>query len=56
MKSLALSNIRLAITRLLWNFDLEAQPDNIDPHEFKEFGLWEHQPLNIRLTSVDRTA
>jgi hypothetical protein len=54
-KSLANSNVRLAITRLLWNFDLESQPDNIDPHDFKEFGLWEHYPLNIKLTSVNHT-
>ncbi|KAJ6009297.1 hypothetical protein N7522_004313 [Penicillium canescens] len=53
-QNLAMSNMCLTLARLLWNFDLESQPDNIDPHESKEYGLWEHRPLNIKLTGVRR--
>lgn len=56
MNSLANSNVRLVIARLLWNFDLESQPDNVDPNDTKEFGVREHLPLSIRLTSVNRAA
>lgn len=45
--------MRLIMTRILWNFDLEAQPDNIDPHETTEFGVWQGQiPQNVRLTDI----
>jgi hypothetical protein len=45
--------MRLIITRLLWNFDLEAQPDNTDPHEMKEFGVWQGLvPLNLKVHDV----
>lgn len=51
--SLAYLNMRLIMTRILWNFDLEAQPDNIDPHETTEFGVWQGQiPQNVRLTDI----
>lgn len=42
--------MRLIITRLLWNFDLEARPDNVDPHEMEEYGVWQGLvPLNLKL-------
>lgn len=45
--------MRLIVARLIWNFDFEAQPDNVDPHELKEFGVWQGQvPLNVRITDV----
>ncbi|KAJ5354081.1 hypothetical protein N7541_006645 [Penicillium brevicompactum] len=48
--NLAYLNMRLIITRLLWNFDLEARPDNVDPHEMKEYGVWQGLvPLNLKL-------
>ncbi|KAJ6109657.1 hypothetical protein N7486_001892 [Penicillium sp. IBT 16267x] len=48
--NLAYLNMRLIVTRLLWNFDFEAQPDNIDPHELKEFGVWQGQvPLYLKI-------
>lgn len=46
-------NMRLIVARILWNFDLEAQPDNVDPHELKEFSVWQgHVPLNVKLQKV----
>ncbi|CAG8080220.1 unnamed protein product [Penicillium olsonii] len=51
--SLAYLNIRLIIARLLWNFDLEACPDNIDPHEMKEYGVWQGLvPLNLKIRDL----
>lgn len=45
--------MRLIIARLLWNFDLEARPDNVDPHEMKEYGVWQGLvPLNLKLCDV----
>lgn len=45
--------MRLVMARLLWNFDFEAQPDNIDPHEYKEFGVWQGKlPLNLKLKDI----
>lgn len=43
--------MRLIIARLLWSFDLHSQPDNVDPHEHAEFGVWEGVPLRIQLTA-----
>ncbi|KAJ5398155.1 hypothetical protein N7509_006268, partial [Penicillium cosmopolitanum] len=43
-------NMRLIVARLLWNFDFEAQLDNIDPHKLKEYGVWQgHVPLNLQI-------
>lgn len=45
--------MRLIISRLLWNFDLEARPDNIDPHEMKEYGVWQGLvPFNLQLRDI----
>lgn len=56
LHSLAYLNMRLIVARLLWNFDFEARPDNIDPHELKEFGVWQGQvPLNLKIRDA-RTA
>lgn len=42
--------MRLIVARLLWNFDFEAQLDNIDPHKLKEYGVWQgHVPLNLQI-------
>lgn len=51
MNSLANVNLRLITARLLWNFDLHAQPDNVDPHDHLEYGVWEGQPLRIRVSA-----
>lgn len=45
--------MRLIVTRLLWNFDFEAQPDNVDPHELKEYGVWQGQvPLKLKIHNI----
>lgn len=41
--------MRIILARLLWNFDFEAQPDNTDPHELDEYGIWETKPLNLKI-------
>jgi hypothetical protein len=52
MNSLANVTMRLVVARLLWNFDLHSQPDNVDPHEHLEYGVWEGVPLRIQVTPV----
>ncbi|EGD94501.1 hypothetical protein TESG_02017 [Trichophyton tonsurans CBS 112818] len=47
--NLAKVNLRLVIARLLWSFDLEAQPDNVDPHDHLEYGVWQGEPLRVRV-------
>ncbi|QMW48306.1 cytochrome P450 [Aspergillus flavus] len=47
--NLANANMRIILARLLWNFDFEAQPDNTDPHELDEYGIWETKPLNLKI-------
>ncbi|KAJ5245793.1 hypothetical protein N7468_000776 [Penicillium chermesinum] len=48
-KTFAYANIRMALALLLWNFDLKAQPGNIDPDSLKEYGLWEHHPVFVQV-------
>ncbi|KAJ5148531.1 hypothetical protein N7448_000109 [Penicillium atrosanguineum] len=55
--NLAYLNMRLITVRLLWNFDFEAQPDNLDPHELHEFGVWQGQaPLNLKMRDARTSA
>jgi hypothetical protein len=37
------------MARLLWNFDLESQPDNIGPHDQEEYGIWQGTPLRVKI-------
>jgi hypothetical protein len=50
MTSYANSQIRVALSRLLWNFDFEAVSGNIDPHNYLEYGTWQVEPLMLRLS------
>ncbi|KAM5439845.1 hypothetical protein MferCBS31731_004256 [Microsporum ferrugineum] len=45
--------LRLVTARLLWNFDLQAQPDNIDPHDHLEYAIWEAKPLRIKVSAAN---
>lgn len=54
MNSLAKMNLRLVMARLLWNFDLDAQPDNVDPHDHLEYGVWQGEPLRVRVKQAVR--
>lgn len=52
---IALTEARLVLCKLLWNFDLqlEGNHDNwVDDARF--YILWELQPLKVRLTPVKR--
>ncbi|EFQ98022.1 averantin oxidoreductase [Nannizzia gypsea CBS 118893] len=42
--------LRLVIARLFWNFDLEAEPNNIDPHDTPEYAVWEAKPLWLKVS------
>ncbi|KAG7008551.1 hypothetical protein G7Y79_00005g016920 [Physcia stellaris] len=46
------TQLRIILSRLLWSFDFEAQPGNIDPHEYLEYGTWEVKPLKLRVTEM----
>ncbi|KAJ5904765.1 uncharacterized protein N7473_001681 [Penicillium subrubescens] len=50
--NLANANMRLILARLLWNFDLEGQSDNVDPQLFKEHGIWKGTPLKTKLVDI----
>jgi hypothetical protein len=45
--------MKLILTRLLWNFDLELQKDSLDWIATQNtFTLWEKGPLNVKLISI----
>lgn len=52
--NLAKVNLRLVMARLLWNFDLAAQLDNVDPHDHLEYGVWQGEPLHVCLKDAVR--
>ncbi|CCU75987.1 putative benzoate 4-monooxygenase cytochrome P450 [Blumeria hordei DH14] len=53
-KHMAKQEIRLILAAMLWNFDLELQPESLDwKKSQKVFGLWERPALNVRLTPRD---
>jgi hypothetical protein len=55
MTSYANSQIRVVLSRLLWNFDFEAVPGNVDPHNYLEYGTWQVEPLMLRVTDASVT-
>lgn len=48
-RNLAVAEIRLLLAFVLWNFDLEIQPDSLNWLDQKCHGLWLKNPLNVRL-------
>lgn len=55
MYSLAYAEMRLILSRLLWNFDLELQQDSTDwIARQKTYMLWQKGPLNVRVVPVKR--
>jgi len=48
------TQLRITLSHILLNFDLEAQPDNTDPHNLLEYGTWQVQPLKLRVKEVRR--
>jgi cytochrome P450 len=52
--SLAYTEMRLLLARMLWKFDLEAVPTERDWYDQKIFFLWEKGGLPIKLKEVVR--
>ncbi|KAL3421832.1 hypothetical protein PVAG01_05988 [Phlyctema vagabunda] len=47
--------MRLILTRVLWNFDLELCEVSKDWSQQKMYTLWEKPPLMVRLVPALRT-
>ncbi|KAL8305525.1 hypothetical protein RB601_009476 [Gaeumannomyces tritici] len=45
---------RLALARLVWNFDMELMPESEDWDDQRVWMLYEKKPLNVKLTAVRR--
>jgi aspirochlorine biosynthesis cytochrome P450 monooxygenase len=42
--------MRLIISRVFWNFDLEIMPDSLDWMKYqKSYQLWEKSELNVKI-------
>ena len=56
-KPLAYAEMSLILARILWNFDVELC-DKDEPWAFekksKVWVVWDHQPLMVRMTPVQR--
>ena len=48
-KGLAWAEVRLILTRLLFEFDLELLDDGFNHDKQKVYVLWDNPPLNVRL-------
>ena len=49
--SLALAEIRLVLTHMLWNFDMELAEETDDEWEKQnEWFIWNKKPLIVKLT------
>ena len=54
--SLAYAEMRVILTRLLWNFDLTLDERSKNWVDMKIFLMWEKPPLYVTLTPVVRKA
>ncbi|KAK0110139.1 hypothetical protein ONS95_002792 [Cadophora gregata] len=50
-KNLAFAEMRSIMCRLIWNFDMELQPDSLEWDRQKVYVLWSKPPLNVKLTA-----
>lgn len=41
--------MRLILTRMLWNFDLELQDDSIGWEKQQIFNFWEKGPMHVKI-------
>ncbi|POS83321.1 hypothetical protein EPUL_005437 [Erysiphe pulchra] len=48
-KNMATTEMRLIIAHVLWNFDMELDPDSLGWMNQKIYALWEKGPLNVKL-------
>lgn len=55
-RGLAYLETRLALARLVWNFDMELMPESEDWGDQRVWLLYEKKPLKVRLTAVRRTS
>ncbi|TLD11447.1 hypothetical protein PspLS_11952 [Pyricularia sp. CBS 133598] len=54
-KNLAYGEMRIILTRLIWNFDMRLADDSLNWHDGqKVYILWFKPPLNVHLTPVKR--
>ncbi|KAJ3545029.1 hypothetical protein NM208_g2727 [Fusarium decemcellulare] len=51
---LAYAEMRLILTHLIWNFDLELMQDSKDWDKQRAYFVWEKGALNVKLTPVSR--
>ncbi|OLN83352.1 Isotrichodermin C-15 hydroxylase 10 [Colletotrichum chlorophyti] len=49
-RNLAMSEMRVILARVIWNFDMQIADDSKDWTEQELFGLWKKGPLHVRLT------
>ncbi|WDK16631.1 cytochrome P450 [Colletotrichum graminicola] len=49
-RNLAMSEMRVILARVIWNFDMEIAEDSRNWTEQELFGLWKKGPLNVYLT------
>lgn len=47
--SLANAEMRLILTKVLWYFDLEPQPESLHWSEQRSYSLWSRPPLMVKL-------
>lgn len=53
--SLAYMEMRVVLSRVLWNFDLALEQDSLNWFETqKQYIVWDKGALNVRLTPVKR--
>ncbi|TQS37696.1 hypothetical protein Golomagni_01819 [Golovinomyces magnicellulatus] len=48
-KNLAMNEIRMIIAHVLWNFDMELEPDMVNWDYQRIYKLWEKKPLHVKL-------
>ncbi|KXH69073.1 cytochrome P450 [Colletotrichum salicis] len=49
-RNLAMSEMRVILARVIWNFDMQIADDSKNWTDQQLFGLWKKGPLNVRLT------
>ena len=47
--SLANAEMRLILTKVLWYFDLELQPESLHWSDQRSYSLWSRAPLMVEL-------
>lgn len=47
--SLAYAEMRLILTKVLWSFDLDLQPESLDWSDQRSYSLWSRPALLVKL-------